>query len=361
VICPKGLRDQWIGKIKEYGITIPTKVLTKEEFRRDYAKLPVVSSIIVDECHHFSNPKSQMHKHLVAYLKRAQPKYVWIGTATPYRSEPFNIWALGRIVNNNTFTWIQFRDQFYHIRYLGQRMIWEKNEDDASRDRLMKFLSTFADIVTLDDCFDMPEQIDLEPEMLKMSKEQEKAIEDARLEESNPLVFVSQQHQIENGSLKGNEFRDDKTFPSAKIERIRELAEDNDKLLIFCRYTLQIEEISRDLASLGYNVETITGANSADHYAISQRAESAEKCIIVAQISVAAGWEVPSFKVVVYASMSYGYLDFIQSRGRVIRGNKLSRHVFYFLHSGPVDKAVYERIKKKKDFDPLLYDNERTN
>jgi superfamily II DNA or RNA helicase len=355
IICPKGMREQWKVKIKEYGITKFCDVITKEEHRRDFQKLRGYDAVVIDEVHFFSGNKSQMHKNLIHYLRRTQPRFVWSGTATTYRSEPFNIWALGVVHNYMPLNWMQFRNKFYHERYLGRRIIWEKNEGDEVVQQLHEYMQPWVDFILLDDCFDMPEQIDEEPEMLGLTKEQEKAIAELKNEEMNPLVMVSGTHQIENGSLKGNEFRVDKHYKHRKIDRIIELAEQNDKLLIFCRYTLQIRAYEARLRELDYPVRTITGENSDEHFIITRDAENSEKAIVIAQVSVAAGWELPSFPVVVYASMSYSYLDFVQSRGRVIRGNKLSRHVFLYLWTGDIDKAVYESIMQKKDFDPLIY------
>ncbi len=355
IVCPKGMKDQWKSKISEYGVTKPCTIMSKEEFRRDYATLPRYDSVIIDEVHHFSGYKSQLHKNAVKYFKKTQPTYVWSGTATPYRSEPFNIWALGIIHGIMPLTWAQFRDKFYHIRYLGNRMIWEANEGEETRKQLKQYMEPWSDFVFLNDCFDMPEQIDEAPELLGLTKEQEKAIAIKRTEESNPVVLYGAMHQIEQGCLKGNEFVEDAYFNNRKIERIVDLADQNPKLLIFARYTMQIEAMRERLTKEGYHVYVIDGSNGNEHYAISQECEKSERCVLIAQISVAAGWEVPGIPVVVYASMSYSYLDYVQSRGRVIRGNKLSRHVFMYLHAGKIDQAVWECILEKKDFDPVRH------
>lgn len=357
VIVPKGLRSQWLGKIQEYKISVDCLIITKEEFRRDWSRLPKFNCVIIDEVHHFSGLKSQMHKSLVSYLKKHQPAFVYGGTGTPVRREPFNVYALGRIFGYCPVSYIGFREMFYHVRYLGPRMIWEKNIDELSRKKLMSYLGAFTDIVKLSDCFDMPEQLWLEPEEVGITLEQKTKIEEVKLEESNHLVQINARHQIENGSLKGNEFRADWVVAEcSKMTRIEELAEEHEKMVIFARYTLQIRDMERRLRALGYNVLTITGGNSADHFTISGMANASDKVVLIAQISVAAGWEVPDIPVVVYASMSYSYLDFQQSSWRVTRGNNLKPHVFRILLGGAVDKAVLKSLQGKKDFDPLLYE-----
>lgn len=355
IIVPKGLREQWSVKVREFGVGVPARIVTKEEFRRDAATMGGYDAVVIDELHHFSGYKSQMHKALVKYLKRTQPRFVWSGTATPYRREPFNIYALA-LIHGVVLDWIRFRGEYYQPRYLGVRMIWEPRTDEETRKRLWELLAQFSDFVKLEDCFDMPEQLDEEPEMLELSAEQKKAIKELRLVETNPLVLCGKIQQIESGFMYGDEFTPTRHFETAKKARIIELAEENPKLLVFCRFTEQIHAIARDLKTEGYNVLTITGENSAEHFTVSQKAEDTSACVLIAQESCATGWETPSFPVVVYASMNYGLLDMIQSRGRVIRANKLSRHVFVYLLGGAVDKAVVECLGRKADFDPATFE-----
>ncbi len=358
IIVPKSNVKQWEAKFKEYGLgPMHAVVMSKENFRKEYKTLERFEAVICDEIHHFSGHTSLMHKALLKYLQRTRPKYFWSGTATPYRSTPFNIFALARLHGDHGINYVQFREKTHHPRYLGPRMIWEKNEDEETRQYLHAILSQFSDFVKLDDCFDVPDQVDMDPEEIELNSLQKRAIADIKLVETNPLVLTSKMHQIEAGSLKGNEFADDvPDYGSAKDDRIVELAGEHGKLLVFCRYNLQIERLSEKLRALGYSVYTITGANTEEHYAITQIAEGQAQCVVIAQIQVAAGWELPSVGVVVYASMSYSYLDLVQSRGRVIRANKLGKHVFMYLIGGPVDKAVLQSVRDKRDFDPAEFD-----
>lgn len=356
IVTPKGMKEQWAAKIKEYGIVRSAFIVTKEEMRRDFEKLPAVDAVLIDEVHHFSGCSSQMHKNLIKYLHRTNPKYVWGGTATPYRSEPLNIWALGKIFGYMPRRFDQFRSTFYFPMRIGRRMIWKIRDNEEMKDRLHGYLNAYADVVKMEECFDVPDQVDMAPEVFDMTPEQKRAIKKLELEEILPIVLYGKTHQIEQGQLKGNEYVPDEYFDSTKDARILELASEHPKLLIFCRYTLQIYHLQKILKKAGYDVATITGENSEDHFDISTDAEKLPKCILIAQTSVAAGWEVPSFPVVVFASMSYSYLDYVQSRGRVIRGNKLQKHVFLPLISGEIDQAVYDCVLNKRDFDPAKWE-----
>ena len=89
VIVPKALKKQWERELKKYGETY-FDVITKETFRKDWDKIGLYDAIIVDEAHYFSG-KSQMYKNLLKFIKKQDVPYVWLLTATPFLSSPWNI------------------------------------------------------------------------------------------------------------------------------------------------------------------------------------------------------------------------------------------------------------------------------
>jgi hypothetical protein len=84
-------------------------------------------------------------------------------------------------------------------------------------------------------------------------------------------------------------------------------------------------------------------------------AESSGECYLVVQAQVGAGFELPSFAVMIFASMSYGARDFTQMRGRTKRINALKPLKYYYLLAGRCDKMVYNSVKQGLDFIPSHY------
>jgi hypothetical protein len=53
VICPKQqkLDQTWEKNNKKFNIGVHLTVISKETFRRDWDKLPIYDTVIIDECH----------------------------------------------------------------------------------------------------------------------------------------------------------------------------------------------------------------------------------------------------------------------------------------------------------------------
>lgn len=353
VICPKALKENWIRETT--GISTRFLVLTKEEFKKEWLTLPPYDGVITDEAHYFAGfrntrDQSQLHRALYGYLKKFEIEYVWLLTATPYLSTPMNIYALGRLLGKK-WEYRKFKDHFFYDVTMGRRtvpMVRPGIEED-----LKKIILELGDTVKLDEITDVPDQL-FETEYLSLSDKQRKGIEN--IMESNFIVRFTQQHQIENGALKTDGYRGDKLFPNDKVARILDLATEHPKLAVFCRYSLQIEGLVQALRRQKNlkPIFVITG-DTPHRDKVIQRAEAADEAIILINASCSEGYELPSFGVIVFASLSFSLKDYIQCQGRFLRINRLKKNVFIHLVSGEIDTAVYECIMKKQDFHLEIY------
>ncbi len=116
IVCPKSIKEQWEEQIDYWH------VFTKEEFRKAWNKLPKYDCLIIDEAHYFSGIKSQMYKSLIKYVKKHNPQYIYLLTATPYLSTPFNIYCLASILGCN-WSYQQFFNRFFTRVYMGSRLV----------------------------------------------------------------------------------------------------------------------------------------------------------------------------------------------------------------------------------------------
>lgn len=370
-ICPKTIKGKWIKNLEEHGLQ--GTVMTKEEFRaaavavvnkkcvlRDGLEaLPRFEKVIVDEGHHFSGEKSQLSKALRLYLKANHVENVLLATATPYRSTPWNIYVIASILGYH-MSYISFRNKFFYARKLSaksSREIWVPR-DNIEVD-IANLVHRIGHVVALADCVDVPEQTN-ETEYFDITPEQRKAQED--LKEFNPGVRYGKLHQIETGSLKGDEYTKDKFFESAVNERAVDLAIQNKKTVVVCKYTNQMRQIQALLKDCGVPVFVMDG-KAKNRTEIVAQAEGAERAIFLVQASVSEGYELPSFDVMIFASMDWAYLNYTQMKGRVLRINKLKKNCFIHLvtRGGRLDTSmkVYKSIMSGQDFDAALYERER--
>lgn len=350
VICPKALKTNWEREGRKWRASL--YVLTKEEFRKCWEDLDRFGQVIVDEVHNgFLTPhfKSQMSKALRGYLKKHKVPRVLLLSATVYTSSPWNIFNLAFYVGRK-LNWRGFDMMFFnHIR-MGPRIVPVVKK--GIEVNLAKLTKEIASVVDIYDCMDVPLQYHAEPEYFALTKEQEKAIKENY--DSVPIVRFTHQHEIENGILLGNEFKESQVYENDKIERIKALCAENKKIAIVCRYNYQLELLRESLKE--HNPCVINGA-STTRDADCVAAEQAEKAVVLIQADCSLGYQLPSFGLCVFASQSYSYVNWEQMCGRFLRMDKPSRTTFMYLltEGDSIDQAVYDAIKKKEDFRIELY------
>jgi superfamily II DNA or RNA helicase len=363
VVVPKSIEEKWKRDIQQFDSSnkIEWRVITKEYFNKlppNWTSLPPYDGLIVDEAHYFSGMKSQMHKNLVTYIKRNKIQYIWLATATPYMSTPFNIFALATILGHH-WSYIQFKNRFFGEKWVYGRVVPEIKK--GIEGDIAKLVNTIGSTVRLDECIDMPPQI-FETEYFKMNAGQEKLKEEVRSTETNPVVKFTKFHQIESGTLKGNEFEPGKAVDCDKNDRIHELCLENEKVIIVCRYLVQIDKLSEILADTGRPIFIIRG-DVKDRDSVVQEAEKSGSGIVLIQSACAEGYELPSYPLMVFASLDWSYAKYAQMIGRINRINKIKKNVYiHLLTSGGVDEAVWKALKRKESFDIEIYsrDHEET-
>lgn len=357
IICPKALKENWKRECEKYfkkGIPFAIMILSKEEFRKDWETLPKFESLIVDECHFFAGMRgyrktSKMADSLFQYVKKYDPPRLLL-TATPLLSSPWSIYMLAKILGHN-WKYKDYKARFFQDRPMGFRMISEPRPNIEPEIALL--VKHLGSVVDLDDTADIPDQI-FEREDFKLTAQQNKAKKD--IFEVNPIVRFTQFHQIESGTLKGTDYTEDKFFNSHKLDRIISLAESTPKIAIVCRYNLQIDYYVAELEKkFKKKVYVIQGATK-DRDSVVQQVEKEDECIVIINASCSVGYELPSVGLIVFASMSFSYVEYKQMLGRFLRLNKLKKNLYIYLISGDIDEGVYDSVvNKKKSFYIEIY------
>jgi len=353
IVCPKALKTNWESECEKWGLK-EKLILTKENFKKTSGLY--FKNIIVDEIHNgFLTPmfKSQMSKHLRKFINDVHPNVLLL-SATVYSSSPWNIFNLAYYLGIR-WNWQEFNYTFFNQVRMGNRFIPVAKV--GSEKRLAEAVKKFASVVDINDCMDVPPQIHSDPELFELTPKQSRAI--TANYDPLPIVRYTKQHEIENGILLPNEFTSLETFDCYKNDRLIDLVDENPKIAIVCRYNVQIDVLRRLLDK--YDPLVIRG-DVKDRHAITLEAERREKCVVLIQADCAEGYQLPSFPVCVFASMSYSYVKFEQICGRFLRMDKPSKTTFiYLLTSGDsIDKAVYDSIRRKEDFQINLYGKKRS-
>jgi len=121
------------------------------------------------------------------------------------------------------------------------------------------------------------------------------------------------------------------------------------KVIVVCHFRSQIDDY---VAKIGDTRQVfVLNGSTKDQDKVIEDAKSADDCIFIIQAQMGAGFDAGEFSVVIFASMSFRYVDYVQMKGRVKRINNLHENTFIHLIGGKNDLAVYNTIQLNKDFD----------
>lgn len=381
IVCPKQQRldRTWEENAGKFGLVVNLTVMSKEEFKRDAAKLGGFETVIFDECHTIlgvttdtkirggvRTPKtSQLYQSARDFIERTNPKRLYLASATPV-TKPMHLWALATLFGKK-WDYFKFRETFYIPRRMGFREIWIPKSGESVKIRLANLTKSFGFTGQLSDWFDVPEQKH-ETIYVELTQEQSSAIQKIKMEEADPLAVRARIRTIENGILYGMDIISEtdresrlgrKTifYDSNKLREIYELSKNYSKVLIFAAYTAQIDDIAGYCRRNGKVVFTLKG-DTKDRGNVIKEAENSEEGIVVAQASISSGYELPSFPCVIFASKSYRYVDYEQALGRVLRANAIKKNFYYHLVvKGGVDEDCHKAIMSGQDFQERVMEN----
>lgn len=384
IVCPKTLKENWRREVVRWrGIsplvfnskhppanfsiirTNPIMIISKEEFRKFWDVLPGFDGIIIDEAHSFAGINSQLSKTMRKYIRKHLIDYTWLLTATPYLRNAWNIYVLGNLLGQ-MWEYSAFRAKFFYERYMGSRSFWEARP--GMEEDIAALVGVLGSAVKLEDCIDMPEATYL-TEYFKPTKEQEAATK--KITETLPIVRFTKLHQICGGALKGNEYEPTVLIESEKVDRVKELAEENEKMIISCRYLAEMEMLHdvlfESVRPFGRDIFVMNGETKNKQELIDAY-NASPKAILIVNAACSEGWSAADAKtpfptsLIVFYSYDFSLKNKVQMEGRVRRGD-LPQRVTYLslLIEGSIDEMVFAALERKMDFDAAIYDYENNN
>lgn len=370
VVCPKTQAedDTWTGEWK-FQQKNPDDLLliSKEQFKIRLKKDGIkgiathIDTLIIDEAHTVAGvqaetyqknykkyPKSSdLYKALHFYIKTVKPERVYILTATPDPT-PMNVYALGKLLGKEWNYW-KFRECFYFQKDIRGRMTWLANRSNANKELLAKTINSIGYTGKLNDWFDVPDQI-FKTERVGITAEQKRRFTDLKILYPDPLVQLGKRLRLEQGIFEDEFVKENKT------EAIAKYANEFKQIIVFARYRAQIELYEKKLTKKGYKVLTMTGITKKRGDVIAE-AKSSEECIFIVQSSISAGWQLKEYPCMIFASLSFSYVDYVQGMGRIQRSDNIKKNTYIFLEAGETDEHVHKIIDGKYVFSEEKYKN----
>lgn len=327
VLCPKRVKQKWIDTLKEWDTK--AKVVYKEEFKK--SSLHKHSAIVIDEADEAASPlfipksRSQYTEKVYRLLQKNMDTPRLLLTATPVRS---NVW--------NLHTLLMFLGKVIPFKKWRER--FERLEDRPFLPRPAYFpvpgwqklmaagVRKYGDVVLMRDVVDLPPEETIE---IKKKKKPPK------LTEWEPKKRFVEEHKLEQ---------------EGKDKEIKQIGKEYRKVLVVAHYREQCEQLKDKLEKDRQTFLVYGGVKNQED--ILKEANETDECYLIVQASLGAGFDADSFSAVIFASQSYSVRDTIQMKGRVRRIHNLHPVKYYHLLFGRCDKAVYDTIKKNKDFVP---------
>jgi len=334
LVCPKRLVKKWQEDLQACGDEHSPNVTicTKEQFKK--IDLTKYDGIVVDEAHHFNSPlkikPSQLTVSLYNWACMNPNAPVLLATATPISSSPANLHTLAAIVGH-TWDWGLYQREFYQLvrRPFSPRPFFEPRPN--WRKNIRPYVREVCDILTLSDVVEVPEQ-QHETIPIALMPDTQKKVND--FHDVQPSKEWAVKHQLENGM--------------EKLLKIRDLSEDESKVIIVCKYRHQQDMYAKELAK-DREVFVLNG-DTKDPGAVIKEAQESTECYFIAQADCMEGFRGDSFSMLIFASMSWRYVSYEQTLGRMLHLDKKNGNKYYYLLSGEKDRSVYDRIMAGKDF-----------
>lgn len=333
IACPKGIIGKWKRDLKEWNVDPKmTHVVSRDDIKK--IDLNNYGGIILDEAQDYSSPlfdknRSKRAEVVYKYVRSHPSACVLLLTATPVRSTPWNIHTLACYLN---IFWDirEFRQEFFHMTDKYGRFHYEKNK--GWQKMIRKHVEEISDIVLMSDCVDVPRQT---TKIIQVPWTQKQENELEKQQYLEPSSEWHSRHRMEQGE------------PKWKV--LKDLIDGYRKVIIVCHFRSQIDDYVEKIGE-ERQVFVLNGSVK-DQDKVIEEAKSADDCVFIIQAQMGAGFDAGEFSVVIFASMSFRYVDYVQMKGRVKRINNLHENTFIHLLGGKNDKAVYNSIKANKDFD----------
>jgi len=330
IIVPKQLRGDWKDDCPF------ATVYSFEDFKKATPpKNP--TAIIVDEADAMASPlfiaklRSQRTEKLYNYTQKNPQAHVLLLTATPVRSTPWNMHTLLVLAHiKEPSTWNEYQQRYFELQYKPYLPRPAYFPVKGWQKMMQELINRYTHTALMADIVDLPEETH---EIIKLKEPDY----EQNQEWEASAQFVAD-HRLEQ--------RD-------KSNKIKELSKGYRKVVVVAHYREQIEslksELSRDRDTF------VLDGRTTDPQRVVADAEESPECYFIIQASVGAGFEIPSFSVMIFTSQSYSVRNYIQLCGRIKRINALKPTKYFYLQAGRCDRMIYKSIKNGEDFIPSKY------
>lgn len=374
VICPKAVKPVWPREIEKHtthpfsiGIDCPpitwpnhdeVWVTNYDRVKREVNRLKKwkPDMVILDESHRIKNRKASRTK-AVSSIKSP---YRLILTGSPMGKCISEVWSQINFLNPAVFgSFSQFKERYLKMGgYMGYKVVGYKNEDEFAEK-----LHSLAFRVTKEECMDLPplsyQRLYVEADRrtkgfydrmdLKMFFEEDCQEVSVDREATKQMKL----RQIVGGMVK-SDTQDIVHISNLKAEALREILEDrvDDKTVVFCSFTHEIEIVKDLCKKIGVRFRTMQGSTPAkerDSFEVDFQNDPSIGVAIIQTDTGAEGMTLTAADVAIFYSPTFSYIKAIQARDRINRkGQERPMTIIWLIMAGTVDERVVDVLESNR-------------
>ncbi len=345
-----------VKKRDRFGQVIPDK------YERDKTRINMLLDwkpdvVILDESHKIRNRNSQSAK--VAHKLGRVCKYAICLTGTPKGNKRvLDLWSQFKFLKSDLLE-ERFEDfKFEHTVYKGYEQKKFRNLDVLAG-KIKPFMTRMK-LTGLPETTDIPYRVDMDLHAKKLYKQMEKdfiAEIDKETVVTAPIVLAKlmKLSQLSGGFIRGN----DGVYTAVhrnKLEALQEICDellenDTERVVIFCRFRWEIDEIAKLLAP-NWVTYKIDGRAKPHERQLAVRLFNGEAGgAMICQIGTgSASLNLQTANYMIFYSTDYSFINYTQGRGRIHRLGQTKPCFYYQLRcKGTLDAKIYRLLNEHKD------------
>lgn len=339
--------------------------------------------IVADESQRIKTHDAAQSKAMHKLGDKARYKLILSGT--PVQNSAIDIYSQYRFLDSSVFgtNFYAFRNKYAIMGGFNKKQIVGYRD----MDELIRKEHSVAYRVTKAEALDLPDQtfenryvrLDSFDQALydKLKRESYAELESGEsVTATTVLTKLLRLQQLTGGFLRKDDSAELEHLNSVKLNALMEIVEDlrdaGQKVVIFARFTAEIDLITDALKKAGIRCGVIDGRTPMEHKVdplgreIQSRSEivrdfqiNPDTMAFVAQINTAGlGITLHAASVAVYYSMDFNYGAYEQSTGRIHRIGQKNRCTYiHLIAENTVDEKVLQAIRNKDDLAKGIVDN----
>ena len=346
VICPASVRDTrvWEKDLEQSGIEFESFEVYGYSFLQKRAKTGFDEFsdyyVIIDEAHKIKNSQSLQGMGAFKLCKIARDYSFLSGTPMSKWADAVNYAKITGLVKHKTEFYRRFVIEEKSYAHKGMDIVGYRNTDE-----LKQWWSSIAHRGRSEEFVELPKKQVINVDIPVKRK---------------PYVDMIKYRMTADGEALDNApkltwaLRAFAETAPEKLNWVVEKVEGLENALIFANTISAIETLSAKLKKAGIKHGVWYGKRK-DQF-------DDHQVMIVQYQSGGTGLNLQKFNTTIFLSPCYSFIDYTQAVGRTYRANQKYKCTFYNLKAqNTIDRAIYDALSDKKDFDAKLVNVDESN